>query len=85
MKNSLALILSLSFLLLMVLHVPANEASRLLPKERLGHFQFLQRGEVTPSDPSSCTNIPGGHGPPCPFQERHFAGHAHGATTMTLI
>ncbi|XP_019099001.1 PREDICTED: uncharacterized protein LOC109132212 [Camelina sativa] len=77
MEKSVALILSLNFLLLMVLHVPTNEAFRLLPKERLGNLQFLQRGEVTPSNPSSCTNIPGGHGPPCPVQEeRHFAGRA---------
>ncbi|XP_023641054.1 uncharacterized protein LOC111831368 [Capsella rubella] len=66
MKISLPLVLSLIFLLLMVSHIPSNEAVRLLPKERLGNLQFLQRGEVTPSDPSSCTHIPGGRGPPCP-------------------
>ncbi|CAA0383396.1 unnamed protein product [Arabidopsis thaliana] len=60
----------------MVVHIPANEALRYLPNERLGNLQFLQKGEVTPSNPSSCTHIPGGHGPPCPFQERHFAGLA---------
>ncbi|KAL9292420.1 hypothetical protein AtNW77_Chr3g0182511 [Arabidopsis thaliana] len=76
MKKSLALIVLLHFLLLMVVHIPANEALRYLPNERIGNLQFLQKGEVTPSNPSSCTHIPGGHGPPCPFQERHFAGLA---------
>ncbi|VYS58322.1 unnamed protein product [Arabidopsis thaliana] len=76
MKKSLALIVLLHFLLLMVVHIPANEALRYLPNERIGNLQFLQKGEVTPSNPSSCTHIPGGHGPPCPFQERQFAGLA---------
>ncbi|WZZ43326.1 hypothetical protein YC2023_039585 [Brassica napus] len=49
-------------------YLPANEALRFLPKERLGNLQFLQRGDLPPSDPSSCTHIPGGHGPPCPVQ-----------------
>ncbi|XP_018490209.1 uncharacterized protein LOC108860856 [Raphanus sativus] len=68
MKTCRALILSLMFLLLIGFYLPANEAFRFLPKERLGNLQFLQRGELTPSDPSSCTHIPGGHGPPCPIQ-----------------
>ncbi|GAV71201.1 hypothetical protein CFOL_v3_14695 [Cephalotus follicularis] len=36
-------------------------------------LQSLQRGPVTPSDPSGCTNIPGGSGPRCPFKEMNFA------------
>ncbi|KAL1561811.1 hypothetical protein AAHA92_04469 [Salvia divinorum] len=40
-------------------------------------LESLARGPVPPSGPSSCTNIPGQGGPPCPLNEKHFAGRLH--------
>ncbi|XVF66539.1 hypothetical protein PTKIN_Ptkin10aG0044700 [Pterospermum kingtungense] len=39
-------------------------------------LQSLQKGPVPPSEGSSCTNIPGNGGPPCPLEEMHYAAGA---------
>ncbi|KAL1536097.1 hypothetical protein AAHA92_28799 [Salvia divinorum] len=54
-------------------------AARALPmeqwlKSQLLLLESLPRGPVPPSGPSSCTYIPGQGGPPCPLNEKHFAG-----------
>uniref|UniRef100_A0A5B7BLJ4 Uncharacterized protein n=1 Tax=Davidia involucrata TaxID=16924 RepID=A0A5B7BLJ4_DAVIN len=68
---------------LVLLCVQPYKASRILNGEewwtKKGDnivLQSLQKGPVTPSDPSGCTNIPGGGGTSCPIKEMNFAGDA---------
>ncbi|KAH6768524.1 transmembrane protein [Perilla frutescens var. frutescens] len=63
-------------------------AARILPNILL--FESLPRGPVPPSGGSSCTYIPGQGGPPCPLNEKHFAGRlcggsAHAPPTTDVI
>ena len=70
------------FLIFCIVSISLNgsNAARVLPMEKwliksqLLLLESLPRGPVPPSGPSSCTYIPGQGGPPCPLNEKHFAG-----------
>ncbi|CAL5337500.1 unnamed protein product [Camellia sinensis] len=85
----------ISMLVVLLLFQPSI-ASRVLHEEehkRVGKnrdtmvMASLDRVPVPPSGPSGCTNIPGSNGPPCPFQEKNFAGDAlpHASTYPRLM
>lgn len=64
--------------LILVLQVHGIRGSRLLHEgTKLANqglkLQALQKGPVPPSGGSSCTNIPGNGGSPCPLSEMHYA------------
>lgn len=64
-------------LIVLVLHFHHGKAARMLHggKEVI-LLESLQKGDVPPSGPSGCTQIPGGSGGSggCPINEMHFAG-----------
>ncbi|KAM5553046.1 hypothetical protein ABKV19_025321 [Rosa sericea] len=70
-------------LLLCVLHVQPNRASRvlyndgMLMKRELISLQSLPRGETPPTGSSECTYIPGTGGSGCPLKVKNYAG-GHG-------
>jgi hypothetical protein len=70
-------------LLLCVLHVQPNKASRILytegmiMKQELMSLQSLPRGETPPTGSSQCTYIPGTGGSGCPLKVKNYAG-GHG-------
>ncbi|GMP56125.1 hypothetical protein CsSME_00020713 [Camellia sinensis var. sinensis] len=84
----------ISMLVVLLLFQPSI-ASRVLHEEHKGVgknrdtmvMASLNRVPVPPSGPSGCTNIPGSNGPPCPFQEKNFAGDAlpHASTYPRLM
>ncbi|KAL4310313.1 hypothetical protein GQ457_01G031980 [Hibiscus cannabinus] len=72
-----------SLLLLHVLQIHAVSGTRFLHEEiklvtKEVRLQSLQKGNIPPSEGSSCTNIPGSGGPPCPLNEMHYSA----ATTI---
>ncbi|TYH82410.1 hypothetical protein ES332_D02G058000v1 [Gossypium tomentosum] len=77
-KPMRVLIIALASLFLLALQFHAISGTRLLHEETMLvntklDLQSLQKGPVPPSERSSCTNIPGGGGPPCQLNEMHYA------------
>ncbi|GMJ01943.1 hypothetical protein HRI_003863500 [Hibiscus trionum] len=67
--------------LLLVLQIHAISGTRFLHQDiklvtKELRLQSLQKGTIPPSEGSSCTNIPGSGGPPCPLKEMHYAATA---------
>ncbi|KAK8623766.1 hypothetical protein V6N13_065129 [Hibiscus sabdariffa] len=80
---NVALVSLLLLLLLLVLQIHAIRGTRFLHEEiklvtKEVRLQSLQKGNIPPSEGSSCTNIPGSGGPPCPLNEMHYSA----ATTI---
>ncbi|KAL4357427.1 hypothetical protein HN51_028720 [Arachis hypogaea] len=76
MMRVLKVVLAL-FLLLSILHVQPNQASRVMNmKKQLGQMQTLNKGPIPPWGPSTCTSIPGSGGKNCPpVNEMNVAGN----------